>query len=169
MTKMHELVAVAAPLSQAASRLDEFFRVHGSEGGDMARLTLRLALNVPGLGSPLSIERDVIATIAPAHKPEDMTPRYRVQWAPETPGPYPLFAGELRVGAADDYDAFYLILDGSYEPPLGIAGGAFDALAGKYIAQQTALDLLSNVKSFIETAFARNEAGKAGASAPAQS
>ena len=93
-----------------------------------------------------------------------MTPRYAVAWAPEEPGPFPLFAGELRVENAEDYDAFWLVLRGSYEPPLGLVGAAFDAIVGSRIAAICARNLLTEIADNIETEFAADEARKGAAS-----
>ena len=89
-----------------------------------------------------------------------MTPRYSVAWAPEDPGPFPLFAGELRVENAEDYDAFWLVLEGSYEPPLGLVGAAFDRIAGARIAAICARNLLARIADEIETEFTEDEARK---------
>ena len=90
----------------------------------------------------------------------DMTPRYAVAWAPEEPGPFPLFAGELQVENAEDYDAFWLVLRGAYEPPLGLVGAAFDYIVGSRIAATCARNLLTEIAESIENA-------KSGRSRPA--
>ena len=82
------------------------------------------------------------------------------------PGPFPLFAGELQVENAEDYDAFWLVLDGSYEPPFGIAGAAFDRIVGVRIATICARNLLAHIAETIESHYGADEARKA-ASAPA--
>ncbi len=147
------------PLAQAAARLHDFFREHGNPEGDLAKLTLRLNANIAGFSLP-PIERTVIASIQPHHLPADTTPRYRVQWAAEHSGPFPLFAGELVVESGDDYDTFTLFLRGDYTPPLGLVGKGFDAALGNRIARATANDLLHHVKELVEREFQSNEARK---------
>jgi hypothetical protein len=98
--------------------------------------------------------------LEPAHRPEDMTPRYRVHWEGAEPGPYPVFAGELLIGADNDYDAFWLLLDGAYTPPAGIAGQVFDAVIGHRIATAVARNLLTEMRIAIETLFALQEQAK---------
>ena len=89
-----------------------------------------------------------------------MTPRYNVEWAPETPGPFPLFRGELVVEGMDDYDSFRLLLTGDYTPPLGVVGKSFDAAVGHRVAQATAHDLLDRIRILTEEDFGADEAAK---------
>jgi hypothetical protein len=159
-TRIAQRTLVQCPLAQAAHRLTGFFRAHGNAAGDTARLSLGIDARVAGLPVPLHLERAVIVTLRPAHRAADMTPRYTVAWAPEEPGPFPLFAGELRVDGAEDYDAFWLVLEGSYEPPLGLVGAAFDAILGARIASTCARNLLAQIAESVEAAFAADEARK---------
>jgi hypothetical protein len=43
-----------------------------------------------------------------------------------------------------------LLLDGSYTPPLGPFGAAFDRLVGRHLADTTATDLLARLGSALE-------------------
>jgi hypothetical protein len=122
---------------------------------------LFLDLNVPGVSAPLRVKRAVIVTLQLHQLQGDMEPRYLVQWAPAEPGPFPLFAGELRLEGDEDYDSFNLVLDGSYEPPLGLVGAGFDAIVGSHIAGICARNLLSTLAERIERAFALDETRKA--------
>lgn len=160
MSQLDAQTSVACPLAQAAPRLIAFFRKHGNDEGDVARLTLEINVTAPGLPLPLTLARSVVATIQAASRPADMTPRFRVQWAPEPPGPFPLFAGELYVGGSDDYESFRLRLSGSYTPPYGLLGEGFDVVLGNHIAQLTASDLLRSIKRSVERAFEDDEARK---------
>jgi hypothetical protein len=65
----------------------------------------------------------------------------------------------LTVRAAEDEHAFWLGLDGTYEPPIGLIGEAFDAVVGQNIARATALDLLGRMKSSLEEAARADAAG----------
>jgi hypothetical protein len=159
MTKLTQHTSVNCPLPQAAQRLESFFRAHGNAAGDTARI--RLQANVAPPGAPeYTVERPVIATMQLRYVDGDMEPRYRIQWAPEGGGPYPLFAGELTIGGEDDYDSFRLTLSGAYEPPLGLAGAAFDAVAGHTIAERAASRLLAEIKTAIEAEFRSAERAK---------
>jgi hypothetical protein len=52
-------------------------------------------------------------------------------------------------------------LNGSYEPPLGPVGAAFDAVVGHKIAENTARNLLAMIADSIEADFVAIEETKA--------
>ncbi len=160
MSKLDQSVAVMCPLAQAAARLKQFFAKNGDAEGDAAKLSLQVDIDVPGLSLPLSLKRGVVATIQPHHLPADMEPRYVVKWAPEKPGPFPLFAGELLVEGRDDYDSFTLRLRGDYTPPLGALGEGFDMTVGNRIAAAAAGNLLRRICDEIVRDYQRDEAEK---------
>jgi hypothetical protein len=160
MSNIEQRRSVACPLAQAGMRLKQFFSLHGNREGDIAKLTIGIDLEVPGLAVPLALTRAVVVTIQPHHLPADMEPRYRVQWAPERPGPFPLFSGELIVESADDYNSFILCIAGNYTPPLGVVGQGFDAVVGNRVAQSTVEGLLQRIGGSIELEFAADEAKK---------
>jgi hypothetical protein len=157
---LEQQVTVTCPLAQAATRLRNFFSANGNPDGDTAKLTLRIEVGIPGLPTQLTLQRAVLATLQPHHLPADMEPRYSVQWAPEVPGPFPLFSGELVVESTDDYDSFGLRLSGNYTPPLGLVGQGFDMAMGNRVAQAAASDLLHRIKDLIERDFQADEALK---------
>lgn len=154
-------IVIACPLPQAATRLRHYLHEHGNADGDTVRLDVGVDVPMPGSHAAVAVKRSVIATIQPHHLSADMAPRYRVQWAPELPGPLPLFAGELLVGGNNDFDSFSLRLHGTYSPPLGIFGKGFDVAVGNRIAQATVENPLQHVKAAIETQFLADEARKA--------
>jgi hypothetical protein len=160
MSHIAERIAVACPPAQAASRIRRFFRENGPPSGDTTQLDLRVEIALPGIGTLLELQRSVVVTLQEHHVPGDETPRYRIQWAARVPGPFPLFAGELRVDEWTDYDSFSLRLEGDYAPPLGMAGEAFDFALGNRIARATAGDLLARIKNAIDRDFERDEATK---------
>jgi hypothetical protein len=81
-------------------------------------------------------------------------PGYRfldVEWKPKDGGPYPVFHGTLSV--ADEGAGWSRIdLDGTYQPPFGLAGAAFDAAVGHRIAEATASELLSQFRDLLSRA-----------------
>ena len=160
-TRIAQRTLVHCPPAQAAQRLSAYVREHGAADAGTAKLPLFVEAGIPGLPAPLRFERSVVVTLQPHHLSGDMTPRYSVQWAPAEPGPFPLFAGELRVENDEDYHAFYLVLEGSYEPPLGLVGAGFDVIVGSRIAALCARNLLAAIADAIESAFAHDEAQKA--------
>jgi hypothetical protein len=163
-TRILQRTLVQCPAAQAAHRLRDFVAAHGNPDGDTARVSLWIGASVPGLPTPLRLERTVIVTLRPARHPADMTPRYSVAWAPEEPGPFPLFAGELRVENDEDYDAFWLVLEGTYDPPLGLVGAAFDRIVGSRIAAICLRNLLAQIAESIEADYVADEARKTAAS-----
>ncbi len=151
MSSIAERELVHAPLASAGHFLEAYFDAHAAASGDGARVTLRAG----------DAAHAAIVTFKPAHRPEDMTPRYHLHWEAEGGGPYPVYDGELRIGADDDYDAFWLVLTGVYAAPGGFAGKLFDAVAGRSIAAASARGLLAEMRTQIELLFAAQERAKA--------
>ena len=71
-------------------------------------------------------------------------------WGPCEGGPYLTFKGEIEVAAGAGRDASIIVLSGSYIPPLGIAGQAFEFIVGRRIAMAIAKDVLQRVRTTIE-------------------
>ena len=160
MSHLDQRVTVTCPLAQAAMRLRDFFRETRNSAAETAKLTIGLDVDISGRLAPLRLQQEIVATIQSHHLPADMTPRYRVVWAPQTPGWLPLFEGELVVDGNSDFDSFGLRLSGSYTPPFGLFGKGFDVAVGNRVAEATAKDLLERIKHSIEGAFANDEARK---------
>jgi hypothetical protein len=75
-----------------------------------------------------------------------------IKWRAHDGGLYPIFRGTLTV--EDEVGKYCRIdLDGSYEPPLGLAGAAFDSVLGHHIAVAAARQLLAEIKTGLEEAF----------------
>lgn len=132
MSSLHDFTTIACPFEDVPGRLHEYF------GGDVG--TMPILLMVGDVG----IARDVEVHLSP--KPG--YPGYRlldVSWKAKEGGPYPVFHGTLSV--ADEGAGWSRIdLDGTYKPPFGLAGAAFDAAVGHRIAQATASELLAYFK-----------------------
>jgi hypothetical protein len=150
MTPIAAKELVRAPLASAASLLAAFLAAHPAPKGEGARVVLHAG----------DFEEPAIVSVKPAHKPGDMTPRYAIHWEAEGTGPYPQFDGELTIGADEDYNAFWFILDGAYVPPGGVAGKLFDAAIGHRIAEATAQGLLREMRTEIEAHFEAQERAK---------
>jgi hypothetical protein len=75
-----------------------------------------------------------------------------IKWRPHDGGLYPIFRGTLSV---EDVTGNYcrIDLDGSYVPPLGVAGAVFDSVLGHRIAVAAARELLDEIKIGFELAF----------------
>ncbi|GAC1412535.1 MAG: hypothetical protein NVSMB64_22810 [Candidatus Velthaea sp.] len=135
MSTIRDFTTVACPFDQVPDRLYAHF-----DGGD-AVLPLRVRIG------ELRIERDVEFHL----KNKPAYPGYRlldVSWAPKDGGPYPTFAGTLSV-AEDSAGWSRIEIDGTYRPPFGVAGAAFDAAFGHRIAQGTASELLAELKRLL--------------------
>jgi hypothetical protein len=143
---------VDCPPAQAHRHLDAFFSDH-------PKMTFRLPV-VPGAEAMFALERQVTISVErQKRRPEDFD-RLNVTWGPAGGGPFPVFEGTIEVEADDDYNSFRLVLSGSYVPPLGIAGKAFDFVVGRRIAIATARDLLAKMRTQIERSFHELEAAK---------
>ena len=163
MSILSERTLVHCSVNQASRHLARYFKARGNTDGEVARLSLRAEVPVPGQKAPMRLERTAIATLVSRHKPGEIMPHYAVTWAPEHAGPYPTFSGDLAIESADDYKSFYLVLTGTYEPPMGAVGAAFDAVVGHRIAENTARNLLAMIADSIEADFLAVEESKAGA------
>jgi hypothetical protein len=141
---------VHAPLASANSFLQTFFANHAVPNGEGARIVLRVG----------NAAQSAIVSLHPAHRPADMTPRYRVHWEAESSGLFPIYDGELTIGADEDYNAFWLVLDGTYAPPGGAAGQLFDAMFGHRLAAASARSLLTDMRAEINSLFAAQERAK---------
>lgn len=150
MSTIMEKELVHAPLGSANSFLQTFFANHTVPNSEGARIVLHA-----GEGAQAAV-----VSLQPAHRPEDMTPRYRVHWEAEGGGPFPVYDGELTIGADNDYNAFWLVLGGAYAPPGGAAGQLFDAVFGHRIAVSSARGLLTDMRAEIESLFAAQERAK---------
>jgi hypothetical protein len=152
MTKIEQRQLVHAPLASAQRFLDGFFAAHREADAEAAQVTLHVGD---------MIARDALITFTPAHRPEDMTPRFTVDWKDASGGPFPQFHGTLTVAGDEDYESFWLVLDGEYSPPGGIGGQVFDAVFGKRIADATASGFLAEIRDQSETRFVAEEEHKA--------
>lgn len=153
MSVLREELFVKCPVNQARRHLDAFFK-------ERPTLALRVPLVIPGLRSGSLMQKDVTASIKRIHAPSDTFEDFSVTWEALGGGPFPRFTGKLAVKGDEDYDSFRLVLEGTYDPPLGAAGEAFDVLVGHWIAIVTARDLLERVREAVETAYRALEAEK---------
>ncbi len=150
MSRISERVLVHAALPAADRLLSTFIAANPAPGGEGARVILHAA----------NLSEPAIITVAASRRPGDMTPRYAVRWKAEGGGAFPEFDGSLLVEADEDYDAFWLVIEGAYAPPGGLAGQMFDAVVGNRIAVATTRDLLLAIRDAIEDVFAQEERRK---------
>ncbi len=126
--------------------------------GDSNARTIRLRAPLSALGLPdaLAFDRDVAARFSPAGDPHGLEHGIAVTWEPEGGGPFPTFRGTLAI-VADTPKSSTIVLDGNYDPPLGAVGKAFDAAAGRRIAESTADELLKVIGERIELDYMTEE------------
>jgi hypothetical protein len=153
MSVLREELYVKCPVNQARLHLDTFFR-------ERPTLALRVPLAIPGLKSGSLMQKDVTVSIERLHAPFESFEDFSVTWEAVGGGPFPRFTGRLTVKGDEDYDSFRLVLEGTYDPPLGAAGEAFDVLVGHWIAIATSRDLLERVREVVETAYRALEVEK---------
>jgi hypothetical protein len=146
MTRLREHVPIARSAGDTRSRLEAYLSaLRGKDG--VARMRLRVPLVTDGM--QLSLDREVCVE-AERTRDDNRNDLLRISWKPEGTVVFPVFAGRLVVWSEDDPKIAFIELDGSYEPPFGAAGQAFDAVIGHRIAQQTARQLLNDLKTALE-------------------
>ncbi len=145
MTKVRDAVSVRCPVRSAPGYLVAYFDQQGD--GQTSGVTLTLHLQIVDV----TVDREVVATLT---KPKGAWPqsRFGFTWGPKAGGAYPVFEGNLDV-EDDGPGHCRLVLTGSYKPPYGIAGKAFDAAFGKRIAVATVRKLLDTLRDELEAAY----------------
>jgi len=157
MTHLNSSRLVKCPYVRAVVYIDRYvdqLPLAGPQSG--RRLRLRAPLDALGIGGGLALDRDVVAefdNLEPKHAFEHAK---SVTWRPEGGGPFPVFKGSLLVAAATPKSCV-VSLEGDYEPPLGVVGKAFDATAGRAIAQATADELLRIICERLDLDHMRDE------------
>ncbi|HEY5340076.1 MAG TPA: hypothetical protein VIK27_03540 [Candidatus Aquilonibacter sp.] len=144
MSEIHESLTVLCPFDQTPQAAAAYIASLPFE--DEKRVVpIRIEIG------DLIVERRVDLTL----KHVRAYPGYEVmdiQWTRHNDGPYPIFRGILSVEESAG-NFCRLDLDGSYEPPFGIAGAAFDAVVGHRIALAASRQLLREIKTGFELAF----------------
>lgn len=147
MSNLKETIEVDCPPFYAMHHAERFFTVHRREHTP-GKLTLRVdlsSLKLPGT-SQARHEVTVKHELATAGGESKLA----LSWDPQDPT-VPRFAGTLSSGEKDGKTL--LTLDGTYQPPLGVAGAAFDLVVGNKIAAATGHALLEDIKQFIESDY----------------
>ncbi|HTX59886.1 MAG TPA: hypothetical protein VMH02_09420 [Verrucomicrobiae bacterium] len=109
------------------------------------RVRLRVPLSGIGEGPALQKEVEVVYR----SKPGAPDHAWNVRWKADGRF-YPDFDGTLAVERDDRTGDDALVLAGEYEPPLGAAGKAFDAVLGARIASATAREFLRAIAQQME-------------------
>ena len=152
MATLSERYIVRCPYHLAQRYLAETVALAAESGTESI-----LTLTASELGIALS--KDVLVTFGLAVDPMHFDQPWRIHWEPQA-GPYPDFDGELTVRADETYKTSLLELQGSYRPPGGALGAAFDWAAGSRIATATAQALLRRIGNEMEARYSRDELAK---------
>lgn len=107
----------------------------------------------------MELTKGVMVSFDSAVDPMHFDQPWHIHWKPQG-GPYPEFEGELTVRADETWETSRLELRGSYRPPGGIAGAAFDLVVGGHIASSTAQALLRRLGDEMETRYRNDEQAK---------
>jgi hypothetical protein len=151
MTHIAEATAIQSPPERSRAYLLSYVsRLPKSRDG---RAVVRLGAGPTSGG--LRLEHDVEAELKPADDEKHLEYRVALSWRPTGTTLLPSFSGVLRFQWDEDYGYTWLVLEGDYEPPLGAAGKAFDAIAGERIARGTMRALLDDLREVLESAHAR--------------
>ena len=155
MSEIRERVFVACPLAHAHRYLADVLPTESSGGQPLA-----LRVPPPGGHGGAELEECVTVQCAPLMDPSHESAVWRISWAPRSPAIFPAFDGRISIKGGEDYRTCRLVLEGSYEPPLGLPGRVFDAALGHRIAQTTVRELLRTIAERMEASFRADEAEK---------
>jgi hypothetical protein len=139
--------------------MENFMKDNGSANGSQLHTPFGFCLAAHPSDASFQVQHEVTLSLVIASRTTSLEARWNVEWKPSDGGPYPEFAGELSI-ENDDYKTFWLVLAGTYEPPFGIVGTAFDLLIGNRIASESARELLARIASSMEAGFQTDEAEK---------
>lgn len=115
---------------------------------------LQLRARIPVTAIELS--KNVVAECLP--DPDGAGRSWLIRWVPEPGGVYPSFEGRISAHEHQVDGTTTLQLDGSYTPPLGHAGEAFDHVLGRKITEDAAHNVLADLASEMRVRFAFEEA-----------
>ncbi len=143
-TRLRYHTTVAGRVADADARLESFF-ARARDANGIAHLALRVPLEGVAGFSGLSLQHGVRVRAWRDRDDQNLNDVTRIKWEPEGGGPYPAFEGTLVTWGETDPLRTFIELDGTYEPPLGVAGETFDAALGHVLAQRTARALLDDI------------------------
>ncbi len=155
MSKLYQSLPLACPYNRARELLAETLEPFVRSGEPWV-----LNLRAPVLGEGLDLGKDVVVTVGTATDPLHFDQIWSLNWHPTEGGAYPVFAGTISIRADQTYKTSLLELQGSYEPPFGAVGAAFDAVLGTRVASATARELLRTFGEKIESAYSESEHAK---------
>lgn len=116
-------------------------------------LTLRVPSEIVGVRDAVGLEQTVRFHVLHARDAANLNDVLVIGWEPRGTQLTPEFHGILSYDADVDASSSLLTLSGTYTPPGGAIGEAFDAALGFWIARATVHDLLRRIARQIEALF----------------
>lgn len=113
-------------------------------------LTLRVPSEIVGVENAVGLEQTVRFHVLHARDAGNLNDVLVIGWEPQGPHVTPEFHGILSYDADVDASSSTLTLSGTYTPPGGVLGEAFDAALGFWVARATVHDLLRRIARQIE-------------------
>ncbi len=154
MTTLLQRYYLHCPYARARTHLDAALGAF-AESGEHQVVRLRVPIDLDG--SAAGLQKDVLVQYGKGTDPLHFDEPWTVRWTPNRGGPFPDFDGTLTVRADEDFNVCVLELQGTYDPPLGIVGAAFDAVLGSRIASATAREFLRRIGRDIENRYRSEE------------
>lgn len=144
MSDIQEFLTVLCPFDQIEEAMQTYLATLVIDDGKAL-----VALRAPF--GDMVVERSAELTLTHSHA----IPGYEIMtiaWVPHDGGLFPRFDGKLCI---EDMGGNYCRLDlnGSYLPPLGVAGKMFDSVIGHRLAVDAARELLDEIRIGVELAF----------------
>jgi len=155
MARLYQRRYLKCPYNRARDLLAE--AVQGAAQTGDERL-MHLTFAIPAVQGA-EVGKDVAVTVKAAADPMHFDQPWSLHWKPVS-GLFPTFDGTLTVRADESYASSMLELEGTYSPPLGAAGVAFDTLIGQRVAAETARELLRRIGTTIESRYHAAEDAK---------
>jgi hypothetical protein len=155
MSNISERLVVHCPYHEAPSYLAGFFAKYQVKHESNACIALHRRVK-RFANQPSTIARSVVTLVYPLHSISDPDPRYFVIWARETGKRFPEIAGTLTFAKSSRDNCFDLIINSHYESPM------LDASLSRLTFHGLAGDLLRSIGNHVESAWAHDEAARAG-------
>jgi hypothetical protein len=148
MSNLKETIEAQCPTFYALHHVERFFTVARR---DRVPGTLTLRLDLSSLKLPGSSQASHTVKVKHEIAGEEGARRLVLAWDPRDQS-VPRFEGTLSCAPAEPGKTI-ITLEGTYTPPLGVAGKAFDLVVGNKIAAATAQALLADIKAFVESDY----------------
>jgi hypothetical protein len=141
MSTISEVITIPLAKTAVDRYLLDYFQMHRRPDMSIV-IPLHVSLHDFGLPVDLAIARDVEVHVQRGRDAQGLNDEMAIAWKPTDDGPYPAFTGRLITWSEGNPNESLVELRGTYEPPLGAAGKAFDDAIGHAIAKRTAHELL---------------------------